>query len=72
MTIPLGAAHAFMGYIREHPPPLPGAKNAFQITCLRKRDSETLNNVINDSRRRKNRINDSPLRVLANRVIKGG
>ena len=49
----------------------PGEKTRSSRMSLAAYASET-NNVVNDGLRRKNRINDSPRRVLANRVIKGG
>ena len=40
-TIPFGTAHTYIAYIREYPPPPPGAKKALQIMSLAAYASET-------------------------------
>ena len=40
-NIPFDAAHTHIAYIRDYPPPPPGAKNALQIMSLAAHASET-------------------------------
>ena len=40
-----GAAHTYTAYIRDYPPPPPGAKNALQVMSLAAYASETNNKV---------------------------
>ena len=53
---PFGAAHTCIAYIREFPPPPPGAKNALQITSLAAYTSETNNNNNNNNNNCKSKL----------------
>ena len=48
-TIPFGAAHTYIAYVRDYPPPPSGVKNAWQIMSLAAYASETNNFHIFDS-----------------------
>ena len=40
-TIPFGAAHTYIAYLKEYPPPPSGVKNALQIMTLTAYAGET-------------------------------